>query len=95
MKLRTSSLLDRFRNPFLQHALASIALNHEAKVKTRLLPTLANYRARFGKPAPLLSAALGPWVLPAPKRNDSVALLSAAESECAEIAKSHRTKCTH
>lgn len=59
MKLRTSSLLDRFRNPFLQHALASIALNHEAKVKTRLLPTLANYRARFGKPAPLLSAALG------------------------------------
>jgi tagaturonate reductase len=51
--------LDRFRNPFLQHQLASIALNHEAKVKTRLLPTLADYRARFGKNAPLLSAALG------------------------------------
>ena len=51
--------LDRFRNPFLQHALTSIALNHEVKVKTRLLPTLADYRARFGKPAPLLSAALG------------------------------------
>ncbi len=51
--------LDRFRNPFLQHQLSSIALNHEAKVKTRLLPTLADYRARFGKSAPLLSAALG------------------------------------
>lgn len=50
--------LDRFRNPFLQHQLSSIALNHEAKVKTRLLPTLEDYRARFGKPAPLLSAAL-------------------------------------
>jgi tagaturonate reductase len=51
--------LDRFRNPFLNHQLSSIALNHEAKVKTRLLPTLADYQARFGKPAPLLSAALG------------------------------------
>jgi tagaturonate reductase len=51
--------LDRFRNPFLKHQLSSIALNHEAKVKTRLLPTLADYRARFGLPAPLLSEALG------------------------------------
>lgn len=51
--------LDRFRNPFLNHTLSAIALNHEAKVKVRLLPTLADYRARFGRPAPLLSAALG------------------------------------
>lgn len=50
--------LDRFRNPFLNHELSAIALNHEAKVKVRLLPTLADYRARFGRPAPLLSAAL-------------------------------------
>jgi tagaturonate reductase len=51
--------LDRFRNPFLQHQLSSIALNHDAKVKVRLLPTLEDYRVRFGKPALLLSAALG------------------------------------
>jgi tagaturonate reductase len=51
--------LDRFRNPFLNHQLASIALNHEAKVKVRLLPTLDDYRVRFGKDAPLLSAAIG------------------------------------
>lgn len=50
--------LDRFRNPFLNHQLSAIALNHEAKVKVRLLPTLADYRERFGKDAPLLSAAL-------------------------------------
>ena len=50
--------LDRFRNPFLRHLLSSIALNHETKVKTRLLPTLEDYRAHFGKPAPLLTAAL-------------------------------------
>ena len=50
--------LDRFRNPFLEHALASIALNQEAKLKTRLEPTLREYRERFGKNPPLLSAIL-------------------------------------
>ncbi|MBC8012075.1 MAG: altronate dehydrogenase [Burkholderiales bacterium] len=50
--------LDRFRNPFLNHQLSSIALNHDAKLRTRLLPTLADYQARFQRPAPLLSALL-------------------------------------
>lgn len=52
--------LDRFRNPFLRHKLASIALNHEAKVATRLLPTISEYEARFGKKPPLLSQILQP-----------------------------------
>ncbi len=51
--------LERFRNPFLEHRLASIALNHEAKVKVRLHPSITDYRSRFGKAPPLLSAALG------------------------------------
>lgn len=51
--------LDRFRNPFLNHQLASIALNHEAKVKTRLLPTIEDYRIRFGNAPKLLAAAIG------------------------------------
>jgi len=51
--------LDRFRNPFLQHQLSSIALNHETKVKVRLLPTIEDYKNKFGKAPPLLSAALG------------------------------------
>ncbi|MFA6287162.1 MAG: hypothetical protein WC661_07215 [Opitutaceae bacterium] len=51
--------LDRFRNPFLNHQLSSIALNHEAKVKVRLLPTIEDYKNKFGKAPPLLSAALG------------------------------------
>jgi tagaturonate reductase len=49
--------LDRFRNPFLEHKLSSIALNHEAKVRTRLAPTLADYREKFGRD-PLRLAAL-------------------------------------
>lgn len=48
--------LDRFRNPFLDHKLSAIALNHEAKMKVRLLPTYDEYRARFGRDPELLSA---------------------------------------
>lgn len=51
--------LERFRNPFFEHRLESIALNHEAKVRTRLLPTVREYRERFGKSPGLLSAVLG------------------------------------
>lgn len=50
--------LDRFRNPFLEHKLSSIALNHEAKMAVRLRPTLEEYREMFGKEPPLLSALL-------------------------------------
>lgn len=51
--------LERFRNPFFEHRLESIALNHEAKVRTRLLPTVGEYRERFGKSPELLEAVLG------------------------------------
>ncbi|BCU78125.1 tagaturonate reductase [Luteolibacter sp. LG18] len=50
--------LDRFRNPFFEHRLSAIALNHEAKVAVRLLPTLADYRERFGREPELLSSIL-------------------------------------
>mgnify|MGYP003576039419 CR=1 FL=1 len=51
--------LDRFRNPFLEHQLSAIALNHEAKVKVRLLPTYEEYRSKFGREPALLSKLLG------------------------------------
>tara|TARA_R110002096_G_scaffold242836_10_gene434708 strand:- start:3378 stop:4475 length:1098 start_codon:yes stop_codon:yes gene_type:complete len=47
--------LDRFRNPFLEHQLSAIALNHESKVSVRLQPTIEDYREKFGKEPPLLS----------------------------------------
>ncbi len=50
--------LERFMNPFLEHALSAIALNHASKVEVRLRPTLREYEVKFGRPAPLLSAAL-------------------------------------
>jgi tagaturonate reductase len=51
-------VLERFRNPFLVHKLSDIASYHEAKVKIRLVPTRAEYVARFGREPVLLREAL-------------------------------------
>lgn len=52
-------VLDRFRNPFLEHRLSAIAVNHESKVAIRLEPTVEEYREKFGGAPRLLSAVLG------------------------------------
>jgi tagaturonate reductase len=59
-----AEVLDRFRNPFLEHKLADIALHHAAKVQVRLIPTREEYRAKFGKGPPLLGEVLA---MPAPQ----------------------------
>lgn len=51
--------LDRFRNPFFEHALSAIALNHEAKLKTRLAPTLEDFRRLFGRDPQRIREILG------------------------------------
>jgi tagaturonate reductase len=56
-------VLDRFRNPFQEHKLADIALHHAQKVQVRLVPTAAEFREKFGKPATLLEEVLA---MPAP-----------------------------
>ena len=37
-----NDVLDRFRNPYLEHALMSISLNSVSKFKTRVLPSVSN-----------------------------------------------------
>ncbi len=39
----TKEVFDRFRNPFIKHQLASIALNSISKFKVRVLPSLLEY----------------------------------------------------
>lgn len=51
--------VDRFRNPFFDHALSAIALNHEAKLKTRLLPTFEDFRRLFGREPRRIASILG------------------------------------
>ena len=43
------SVLERFANPFAHHQLKSIALNTVAKWKTRCLPVICDYYAKFGR----------------------------------------------
>jgi tagaturonate reductase len=51
-------VLDRFRNPFFEHPLASIAAHHTAKVQVRLVPTRDEFQAKFGRTPPLLEEVL-------------------------------------
>ena len=48
--------IERFRNPYLDHRLESIAVEHETKVKLRLAPTFEAYVEKFQRKPPLLSA---------------------------------------
>jgi tagaturonate reductase len=51
--------LERFGNPYLEHKLSSIALNHETKLKTRLVPTRDEFVTRFGRRPVMLDELLG------------------------------------
>ena len=50
--------VERFKNPFLDHKFADIALHHENKMRVRLLPTRDEFAAKFGKPPPLLTEVI-------------------------------------
>ncbi|MDA0337812.1 MAG: altronate dehydrogenase [bacterium] len=54
--------LERFANPYLHHRLADVALHHETKVATRLLPTYHEHVEMFGAPPPLLGEILQPYL---------------------------------
>lgn len=43
------AVLERFSNPFIKHQLLSIALNSVSKFQVRVLPTILEYKEKFGK----------------------------------------------
>ncbi|MCD8180052.1 MAG: tagaturonate reductase [Firmicutes bacterium] len=43
-----NDVLDRFRNPFINHLWSSIALNSVSKFKVRVLPSIKDYKDKFG-----------------------------------------------
>ena len=43
------SVLVRFSNPYIKHYLAAIALNSVSKFRVRVLPSILQYREKFGK----------------------------------------------
>ncbi len=42
-------VLERFSNPFIKHMLLSIALNSVSKFQVRVLPTILEYKEKFGR----------------------------------------------
>ena len=57
LKYYANSVLERFANPYIKHYLSSIALNSVSKFKVRVLPSILEYRNRFGKNPPTLIKA--------------------------------------
>jgi tagaturonate reductase len=50
--------IERFRNPFLEHKLTDIAVHHAKKIEVRLIPTVSEFREKFGREPPLLTEVL-------------------------------------
>ncbi len=49
LKEYAENVLLRFANPYIDHQLTSIALNSVSKFKVRVLPSVLEYRKRFGR----------------------------------------------
>ena len=49
LKDYADNVFERFRNVYIKHLCASIALNSVSKFKVRVLPSILEYRKRFGK----------------------------------------------
>ena len=52
------AVLERFSNPFIKHQLLSIALNSVSKFQVRVLPTILEYKEKFGAYPPALTFSL-------------------------------------
>jgi len=56
-------VLDRFRNPYLEHQWLSITMQYSSKLVTRVLPVLKNYYPIFKKPPELISMGFAAYIL--------------------------------
>ncbi len=53
-----NAVLERFSNPFIKHQLLSIALNSVSKFQVRVLPTILEYKEKFGSYPPALTFSM-------------------------------------
>jgi tagaturonate reductase len=58
-----TKVLDRFRNPYLQHQWLSITMQYSSKILTRVLPVLNRYYEIFKKPPELISMGFAAYIL--------------------------------
>ncbi|MCR5486240.1 MAG: tagaturonate reductase [Lachnospiraceae bacterium] len=53
-----NAVMERFSNPFIKHQLLSIALNSVSKFQVRVLPTILEYKEKFGEYPPALTFSM-------------------------------------
>ncbi len=58
-----TSVIDRFKNPYINHYLINIALNSFSKFKARLLPTIQAYYRIYHQAPPLISFSFACTIL--------------------------------
>ena len=58
-----SKVLDRFRNPFLEHKWLSITMNYTSKMRMRNIPLLQQYHAKTGKAPEQMAAGFAAYLL--------------------------------
>lgn len=58
-----NAVLERFSNPFIKHMLLSIALNSVSKFQVRVLPTILEYKKKFGEYPPALTFSLAALIV--------------------------------
>ena len=56
-------VLDRFRNPHIEHLWHSISMNYTSKLKMRVLPVLHTWYQRFGKAPELIATGFAAYLL--------------------------------
>ena len=56
-------VIDRFRNPYLQHQWLSITMQYSSKLAMRVLPVLNKYYELFKKPPELISMGFAAYIL--------------------------------
>jgi len=57
-----ASVTERFKNPFIDHALLSISLNSTSKWKARVLPSLKGYYQKTGQLPPCITASFAFYI---------------------------------
>jgi tagaturonate reductase len=50
--------IERFKNPFIDHKFADIALHHASKINVRLVPTRDEFTTKFGRVPTMLAAVI-------------------------------------
>lgn len=57
------AVLDRFRNPYIRHALFDITLQGTMKLRVRVVPSIVRYGERFGRAPRLLARGFAAFLL--------------------------------